>query len=69
MSYDKIIKDLEICGKGEACTGCSMEKNDREDCYRTLMMAAASEMKASRDNGVRAVRALLELIRTGESYE
>ena len=69
MPYDELIKDLEICGKGEVCTGCSMEKRDREDCYRTLMIAAASEMKESRDNGVRAVRALLELIRTGESYE
>ena len=69
MSYDKIIKDLEICGKGEVCTGCSMEKNDREDCYRTLMMAAASEMKANKNNRARAVRALIELIRTGESYE
>ena len=45
MSYDKIIKDLEICGNGGACTGCSMEKRDREDCYRILMMTAAAALK------------------------
>ena len=45
MPYDEIIKDLEICGKGEVCTGCSMEKHDREDCYRILMMTAAAALK------------------------
>ena len=45
MPYDEIIKDLEICGKGEVCTGCSMEEQDREDCYRMLMMTAAAALK------------------------
>lgn len=45
MPYDEIIKDLEICGKGGVCAGCSMEECGGEDCYRILMMTAAAALK------------------------
>ena len=44
--YEVIIKDLEICSKNEACTGCSQEgEGGVPECYQIVMEQAAQAIK------------------------
>ena len=44
--YEILLRNLDICGTAETCTGCSMRSEDKvPECYQRLMMMAAYALR------------------------